>query len=47
MKPGAVVLNFSRDGIVDEDAIVEALRSGQCRSTSATSRIRSSPGTRE
>jgi D-3-phosphoglycerate dehydrogenase len=25
MKPGAVILNFSRDGIVDDDAVVTAL----------------------
>jgi D-3-phosphoglycerate dehydrogenase / 2-oxoglutarate reductase len=29
MKPGAVVLNFSRGGVVEEVAIVEALRTGQ------------------
>jgi len=29
MKPGAVVLNFSRGGVVEEVAILEALQSGQ------------------
>ena len=29
MKPGAVVLNFSRGGVVDDTAILEALASGQ------------------
>jgi D-3-phosphoglycerate dehydrogenase len=29
MKPGAVVLNFSRSGVVDDTAILEALESGQ------------------
>jgi D-3-phosphoglycerate dehydrogenase / 2-oxoglutarate reductase len=29
MKPGAVVLNFSRGGVVDDTAILEALESGQ------------------
>jgi D-3-phosphoglycerate dehydrogenase / 2-oxoglutarate reductase len=29
MKPGAVVLNFSRRGVVDDTAILEALESGQ------------------
>jgi D-3-phosphoglycerate dehydrogenase len=29
MKPGAVVLNFSRGGVVSEIAILEALRTGQ------------------
>jgi D-3-phosphoglycerate dehydrogenase len=29
MKPGAVVLNFSRGGVVDDTAILEALQSGQ------------------
>jgi D-3-phosphoglycerate dehydrogenase len=29
MKPGVVILNFSRDGIVDDAAVVEGLESGQ------------------
>lgn len=29
MKKGSVVLNFSREGIVDEDALIEALNNGQ------------------
>jgi D-3-phosphoglycerate dehydrogenase / 2-oxoglutarate reductase len=29
MRPGAVVLNFSRGGVVDDTAILEALQSGQ------------------
>ncbi len=31
MKPDAVVLNFARDGLVDEDAVVAALRDGKIR----------------
>jgi len=31
MKPGAVLLNFSREAIVDSDAIVAALRAGQLK----------------
>jgi D-3-phosphoglycerate dehydrogenase len=31
-RPGAVLLNFARDAIVDEAAVVAALRSGQLRS---------------
>ena len=29
MRPGAVVLNFSRGGVVDDTAILEALESGR------------------
>jgi len=32
MKPGAVLLNFSRDGVVDHDAVVEALNAGRLSS---------------
>ena len=31
MRPGAVLLNFSRDGIVAEDAVVEGLSSGKLK----------------
>jgi len=31
MKPGAVLLNFSRGGVVSEDAAIEALRAGRLR----------------
>jgi D-3-phosphoglycerate dehydrogenase len=31
MKPGAVLLNFAREGIVDDKAVVEGLDSGQMR----------------
>ena len=32
MKKGAILLNFSRDGIVDNEAVLEALASGQIKS---------------
>ena len=31
MKPTAVILNFARNGLVDEDAVVEALENGKLR----------------
>ena len=31
MKPNAVILNFSRNGLVDEDAVVQALEEGRIR----------------
>ena len=40
MKAGAVVLNFSRGGVVDDTAILEAWRPVSCRSTSATFLLR-------
>ncbi len=32
MKPGAVLLNFSRDGIVDNDVVIDALGAGKLKS---------------
>ena len=32
MKPGAVILNFARDGIVDDSAVVSALNAGRIQS---------------
>lgn len=31
MRPGAILLNFSRDGVVDEGAVLEGLRSGRLK----------------
>ncbi len=31
MKPGAVLLNFARDGLVDEEGVVDALRGGRLK----------------
>ena len=33
MRPGAVLLNFSRDAIVDDDAVLEALASEAAAAT--------------
>jgi D-3-phosphoglycerate dehydrogenase len=32
MKKGAILLNFAREGIVDEDAVIEAVQSGKLKS---------------
>ena len=45
LRAGAILLNFSREGIVDDAAIIEALDSHRVKPTSPTSRRRRSPGT--
>jgi D-3-phosphoglycerate dehydrogenase len=44
LKPGSVVLNFSRGGVVRETAILEALETGQLSKYVCDFPIRNSPG---